>query len=186
MYNLVTSQSFEAAIMVVIIINVITMAMVYDDQPETWTAVFSMMNTVFTFVFIGEAVLKHIGLGCRGYWGDRWNVFDFIVVAGSIADMVLTFINTTVFRAFRVGRVAARLFRILRVTRVVRLAKAIEGLHRLIMTLMTSLPSLLNVGSLLMLLFFIYAVLGVFAFGEVVRQVCCRLAWLPRLPRASG
>lgn len=42
-----------------------------------------------------------------------------------------------------------------------------KGLQALIQTIMFSLPSLLNVFSLLMLIFFIFAVLGVFIFGNI-------------------
>ena len=37
----------------------------------------------------------------------------------------------------------------------------------MVYTLYLAVPSLVNVGSLLLLLFFIYAIIGVFLFGEV-------------------
>lgn len=121
-------------------------------------------------------------MGWSEYWSDSWNKFDFIVVTGSVFDLVLSLFNTSVLRAVRITRAFSRLFRLARVTRVLRLAKSIEGLRKLIMTLWAALPALFNVGSLLLLLFFIYAVLGVFLFGEVELQVrlalgCCVGLW---------
>jgi len=43
-----------------------------------------------------------------------------------------------------------------------------SGLRRLVYTLYLAIPSLGNVGSLLLLLFFIYAIVGVYLFGEIM------------------
>ena len=57
----------------------------------------------------------------------RWNQFDLVVVVGAVVDLIVTYLNTSLFRVFRVGRVIARIFRVLRVSRGIRLAKSIEG-----------------------------------------------------------
>lgn len=60
----------------------------------------------------------------------RWNQFDLVVVVGAVVDLIVTYLNTSLFRVFRVGRVIARIFRVLRVSRGIRLAKSIEGRAR--------------------------------------------------------
>ena len=169
-YKFAVNDDFDSFVLLLIVLNVGVLAASFDAEPEEWSRAQEVLNYTFTVSFAVEAVLKIIGMGWREYWSDRWNKFDFIVVTGSLFDLAVSLFNTSVLRAVRVTRAFSRLFRLVRVTRVLRLAKSIDGLRKLIMTLWAALPALLNVGSLLLLLFFIYAVLGVFLFGEVQLQ----------------
>lgn len=169
-FNFIRHPFFDSFIMFCILINVIMMASTYEGEPREWSLTIEGFNIFFTTIFIVEAALKIIGLGAVQYWDDKWNRFDFILVVGSLIDIMFNAINTSIFRVFRVGRILARVFRILRVSRVFRLFKALSGLRILTTTLIYSLPSLVNVGALLILLFFIYAILGVFIFAEVEEQ----------------
>lgn len=36
----------------------------------------------------------------QGYFGDPWNVFDFIIVIGSVVDVILSEVNVSVFRSW--------------------------------------------------------------------------------------
>ena len=65
------------------------------------------------------------------------------------------------------GPQLARVLRVLRVSRILRLIGKYKGLQALISTIQFSLPQLMNVFLLLLLIFFIYAVLGVFIFGDI-------------------
>ena len=40
-------------------------------------------NQIFTVIFILEALIKIIALG-RQYFKENWNIFDFIIIIGSI------------------------------------------------------------------------------------------------------
>lgn len=38
--------------------------------------------------------MLHLSLSLsQGYFGDPWNVFDFVIVVGSIVDVILSEIN---------------------------------------------------------------------------------------------
>jgi len=70
------------------------------------------INLFFAIIFIVEMILKMIGMGFKFYFLDPYNVFDCIIVASSIVDIVLTYSmvsgNTGIMsaiRAFRVIRV---------------------------------------------------------------------------------
>lgn len=45
-------------------------------------------NSVFTVVFLIEAILKFIAFG-MSYFNNAWNKFDFFVVSASIMDVIL-------------------------------------------------------------------------------------------------
>ena len=47
-------------------------------------------NVVFSIVFLLEAIFKLIAYGKR-YFNDYWNVFDFVIVLGSLIFIVLKY-----------------------------------------------------------------------------------------------
>lgn len=63
-----------------------------------------------------EAIIKLIGFG-RSFFRENWNIFDFVIVLGSILLLMFKFIfkidfsmSTQVIRALRIGRIF-KLFR---------------------------------------------------------------------------
>ena len=52
--------------------------------------VIEMINQVLTYIFIVEMVLKMVGMGLTGYFSERFNQFDCIIVMMSIVDIVVT------------------------------------------------------------------------------------------------
>lgn len=177
-FDVITAPWFDPLVMALIILNVCTMAATWTGEPAEWVLGRQVLNYVFTTLFAVEAALKIAALKWNEYRRDAWNKFDFTVVVGSLVDVAIVGIDLALRRggqsdggqaaeSFAAVRTAARVFKILRVLRVLRLARSVRGLRRIIATLRTSAPALANVGSLLLLLFFIYAVIGVFAFGQL-------------------
>ena len=71
------------------------------------------------------------------------------------------------------GTVSPSLLRVLRIFRIARLLRLVEfakGIRRLLWALMISLPALFNIGTLLFMVIFIYAIIGMSAFGHVKRE----------------
>ncbi len=104
-------------------------------------------------IFVVEAAIKLTAVAPRfgRYFGDGWNLFDFIVLA-------LAFLPETGDFAL-----IARLARLLR---VLRMATVLPQLRLIIATLIRSLPGLGNVMLLLSLLYYVYAVAGVHLFRD--------------------
>merc|ERR1719453_2195442 len=129
--------------MTIILLNMLVMAV-------TWKAMegmFEIVNLIFTWIFIVEFLVKHMGLGMKQYWRDIWNKLDGTIVLISVFSMALSLGSS------------AGLLRTLRVLRLVRLIKGVPGLRSLATTLYLSLPSLGNVGIMLLLTLYVYAVL---------------------------
>ena len=78
---------------------------------------FVVADSIFTILFLVEAIVKIRTLGWKEYWADGWNRFDFIITVlalPSLANLVIEgTIATNVLLAFRVLRVfkAFRLFK---------------------------------------------------------------------------
>ena len=95
-------------------------------------------------------------------------MFDFIVVIGSLLDILLNSLDQSSLKFLRVGPQLARVLRVLRVTRLLRLMNRLKGPQLLLQTVIFSANALVHVSFLLVILFFIYAILGVFLFSDVV------------------
>eukprot|EP00947_MAST-08B_sp_MAST-8B-sp1_P003925 g3925.t1 len=161
-YLLTHHDSFEITIMVFILLNTIIMAMTYFGQSDDYSMFLDIANYVFAFIFTIECGLKLTAL-CHLYFKDPWNVFDFLIVAGTNIGLVVQWSGggganvssiTTVVRTFRVGR-------------IFRLVKKAKRLRQLFNTLLLSFPALGNIGGLLFLVFFIFTVMGVQLFALV-------------------
>ncbi|XP_071569183.1 ca[2+]-channel protein alpha[[1]] subunit D isoform X5 [Temnothorax nylanderi] len=157
----VTSQPFEYTIFTLIMINTVTLAMKFYRQPDIYTNVLDVLNMIFTAVFALEFVFKLAAFRFKNYFGDAWNVFDFIIVLGSFIDIVYSEVNpgSTV--------ISINFFRLFRVMRLVKLLSRGEGIRTLLWTFIKSFQALPYVALLIIMLFFIYAVIGMQVFGKI-------------------
>jgi len=146
----------------VIIGNVLLMSIEYYEMPQSVSDILKLANLSFTGVFIGEAALKVVGLGWKGYWESWWNRFDLFIVVISCAEIALDL----VLGASQFNPTLLRVLRIFRATRLIRLLNASLGLQALLQTMTVALPKVLNVVVVMILLFYIYACAAVEMFGK--------------------
>ncbi|KAJ8360972.1 hypothetical protein SKAU_G00174970 [Synaphobranchus kaupii] len=92
-WYVVNSTGFEYIMFVLIMLNTVCLAVQHHGQSPLFNYVMDILNMVFTAVFTVEMVLKLIAFKPKGYFGDAWNVFDALVVCGSIVDIVLSEID---------------------------------------------------------------------------------------------
>nr|XP_015203636.1 PREDICTED: voltage-dependent L-type calcium channel subunit alpha-1D isoform X7 [Lepisosteus oculatus] len=162
-WYVVNSTGFEYIMFVLIMLNTLCLAMQHYGQSPLFNYAMDILNMVFTGVFTVEMVLKLIAFKPRGYFGDAWNVFDALVVIGSIVDIVLSEIDNTEDSS----RISITFFRLFRVMRLVKLLSRGEGIRTLLWTFIKSFQALPYVALLIAMLFFIYAVIGMQIFGKI-------------------
>lgn len=73
--------------------------------------VFSLIDGVFTILFLTEALYKIHIFSFEKYWSDSWNKFDFIITIASLPSLLSIFIH---------GNVAIRILLALRVARALK------------------------------------------------------------------
>lgn len=160
----VTSQPFEYTIFILIMINTITLAMKFYRQPEFYSEALDVLNMIFTAVFALEFIFKLAAFRFKNYFGDAWNVFDFIIVLGSFIDIVYSEVNMKANVDGNVSKsssiISINFFRLFRVMRLVKLLSRGEGIRTLLWTFIKSFQALPYVALLIVMLFFIYAVIG--------------------------
>ncbi|XP_072506806.1 sodium channel protein type 10 subunit alpha [Notamacropus eugenii] len=166
-FDIVTKQAFDVAIMVLICLNMVTMMVETDNQSDEKTRILNRINQFFVAVFTAECVLKMFALR-HYYFINGWNIFDLIVVILSVASLVFSgimkslegYFSPTLFRVIRLARIG----------RILRLIRAAKGIRTLLFALMMSLPALFNIGLLLFLVMFIYSIFGMANFAYVRRE----------------
>ncbi|XP_036058116.1 voltage-dependent L-type calcium channel subunit alpha-1S [Onychomys torridus] len=162
-WYVVTSSYFEYLMFALIMLNTICLGMQHYNQSEQMNHISDILNVAFTIIFTLEMVLKLIAFKPRGYFGDPWNVFDFLIVIGSIIDVILSEIDDPDESA----RISSAFFRLFRVMRLIKLLSRAEGVRTLLWTFIKSFQALPYVALLIVMLFFIYAVIGMQMFGKI-------------------
>ena len=89
LYKIAINPVFNYSITGVIVLNTVVMAIESYPEDPTIASVSSVLNLIFTFIFVVEMVIKMIGLGVRGYASDGFNVFDGTVVTISIVELII-------------------------------------------------------------------------------------------------
>ncbi|XP_020626974.1 voltage-dependent R-type calcium channel subunit alpha-1E-like isoform X3 [Orbicella faveolata] len=162
-WRIVDSSPFEFFIMILIALNTLILTMKFDDEPPLYREILDLFNTIFTFMFTGEAILKLFAFRTN-YFRDSWNVFDFIIVLGSLLDFALSRIQSDESDSMPFD---PSLFRLFRAARLIKLLRQGYTIRILLWTFLQSFKALPYVGMLIGLLFFIYAVIGMQMFGQI-------------------
>ncbi|XP_034393185.1 dihydropyridine-sensitive L-type skeletal muscle calcium channel subunit alpha-1-like [Cyclopterus lumpus] len=186
-WYIVTSCYFEYLMFFLIMLNTLCLGMQHCNQSDHVTKLSDTLNVIFTVLFTVEMILKLMAFKARGYFGDPWNVFDFVIVIGSVVDVILSEVDSALaasgglyclhgcaetnplqaIAASENASVSITFFRLFRVMRLVKLLNRSEGIRNLLWTFIKSFQALPHVALLIIMLFFIYAVIGMQIFGKV-------------------
>ena len=150
--RLVDSDGFQYGILGVIVLAALLVGLETSrNLVQRHGDLLHRLDALVLWIFVVEAALKMARHGRHWYryFGDTWNVFDFLIV-------VVCFLP--------IGGQYAAVLRLARVLRAMRLVTAVPKLQLLVGSLLKSIPSLVYVGLLLAMLFYVYAVMGIFMF----------------------
>ena len=138
--RLVTSDSFSHMATFLVLTNMALMCMPYHGMSDGYASKIERVSTTISLIFMLEMFLKLLGLGCIGYWSDKWNMLDGTIVSLSIFEMIMTALasGTGIKLSF------LRMLRLLRVLRVLRLMRSWHGLYRVISSFIKAMPQLFN------------------------------------------
>ncbi|XP_066283363.1 voltage-dependent L-type calcium channel subunit alpha-1D-like isoform X4 [Branchiostoma lanceolatum] len=161
-WYVVNSQTFEYTMFILIMLNTVSLAMKFHGQPTEYSEAMDYLNYFFTTVFTIECILKILAYKPKNYFLDAWNSFDFIIVLGSIVDILVSALSKPGAEVPSIN-----FFRLFRVMRLIKLLSRGEGIRTLLWTFIKSFQALPYVALLILMLFFIYAVVGMQMFGKI-------------------
>jgi voltage-gated sodium channel len=151
--KIVNHPFFSRFIITLILINSVIIGLeTYSSIYETYRQSFIFIDRIILWLFTIEIVLKLMAARFSiSFFKDKWNVFDFIIVASG---------------HLFVGSQFVTVLRILRVLRVFRTISVIPSLRRLVNALLLTIPSLGTILLLMGIVFYIFAVIGTVLFKE--------------------
>ncbi|EQD29829.1 membrane protein containing Ion transport domain protein, partial [mine drainage metagenome] len=119
-----------------------------------YSKVLYILNSLFTFLFLAEAIIKIIAMGflfnntkeTGPYLKNAWNVLDFTVVVASLVDFYFSVMGHSngKLKSLKALR-ALRVLRALRALRPLRMIARNDGLKLVVNALFASIPSMTNV-----------------------------------------
>jgi voltage-gated sodium channel len=150
--RLMYGNAFEFFVIAVIIANATALAILtYDNVSPEVVAVATVIDRVALIFYTVEVVLRIVSYGTKPwmFFRNPWNVFDFLIV------VLIPFLDG--------GTVIFRLVRLLRILRIFRF---LPEARILMLSMIKSVAPLASLGVLIGFLMFIYAMAGVYLFGE--------------------
>lgn len=145
-------NAFEIVVIAVIIANASALAILtYDGVAPGVVAVATAIDRAALVFYTVEVVLRIVSYGSKPwmFFRNPWNVFDFLIV------VLIPFLDG--------GTVIFRLVRLLRILRIFRF---LPEARILMLSMIKSVAPLASLGVLIGFLMFIYAMAGVYLFGE--------------------
>lgn len=148
------NKLFETFVIVVIVVSALVIGASTYDFPPGMLQFFTLMDWAVTLFFLAEIIVRMLADGSlRRFFGQGWNVFDFVIVVASLIPVEESQM--------------ALLGRLLRIFRVLRLVSIIPELRVLLNAFLSAIPRMGYVSLLMFIIFYIYAAMGSIFFAQI-------------------
>ncbi|CAB1336769.1 unnamed protein product, partial [Coregonus sp. 'balchen'] len=131
---------------------------VYIQQRKTIRTILEYADSVFTYIFILEMLLKWVAYGFHKYFTNAWCWLDFFIVDVSIISLVANALGYS-----DLGPIKS--LRTLRALRPLRALSRFEGMRVVVNALVGAIPSIMNVLLVCLIFWLIFSIMGVNLFA---------------------
>ncbi|XP_060591923.1 voltage-dependent calcium channel type A subunit alpha-1-like isoform X8 [Ruditapes philippinarum] len=154
----IKSQAFYWTVIILVLLNTLSVASEHYGQPQWHTQFLYITEFLFLGLFMMEMIIKMYGLGVRIYFQSSFNIFDCVVIVGSIFEVI--------WSEFKEGAsFGISTLRALRLLRIFKVTRYWSSLRNLVISLLHSMRSIISLLFLLFLFILIFALLGMQLFG---------------------
>ncbi|CAF1362403.1 unnamed protein product [Rotaria sp. Silwood1] len=162
-FDITQNQLFKKSSAILVLLNC---ALLYKPWKvkEQITQILALISSLFTFLFLIEAIMKCIALGFVGYWQSRSNRFDLLVTILGIGWIVLNFISISKIELQEFSNTFG--FTVI-ILRFFTIAGKHATLKMLMLTIIVSFFKSFFIILGMFLLMLVYAFAGVILFGCV-------------------
>ncbi|KAI6779097.1 Calcium-channel protein-like protein [Emericellopsis cladophorae] len=147
------------AVTVVLILHLLLLVVEYTGEPFWWTITRSVLFVAFSLVYLGNVIIRVLGLGWARYRKSSWDLFALFTVSGAlvcnIALVATSYGRDTVLQIHKFFLVAILLLIIPRN----------DALDQLFKTAAASLPVIGNLLATWLVLFLVFAIAFTQAFS---------------------
>lgn len=130
-----------------------------DVRPDT------ISTHIFITIFLIEAILRIFASGPREYWYRRWNQFDLLVLATSIAGLV-----TGYFKGHPFGWIIV--IRVLRLMRLFEFKRRYRDMWQTLTYVL--LKRFVGMTCVVMILYYFFAIVGMELLSDYDLRNCCQ------------
>jgi voltage-gated sodium channel len=149
-----SSKVFQGAVIFIIVVSALAIGAKTYDIPPVVEQSLQFLDNAITVFFLAEILLRFIvHPDKKRFFSNGWNVFDTIVVIGSLIPMA--------------DSEAVLLGRLLRIFRVLRLVSVVPELRFLIDSLLKAIPRMGYIALLMFIIFYIYGAIGSMIFAPI-------------------
>lgn len=152
----------EKKMMAIIVMNAVVIFFLYFPNFRH-NHVLNVLDLVFLLIFILEAIVKIREYGIKGYFGDRWNQFDFILVVLTLPSLV-----GGLFPLLQLNIIL--LLRLFRLFRLVKFIKFVPHIDMLMQGLARAIRASVLVLMALFCLDFILALFSCHFYGDIAPE----------------
>ncbi|XP_048110700.1 LOW QUALITY PROTEIN: sodium channel, voltage gated, type VIII, alpha subunit b [Alosa alosa] len=159
-YLIVEHNWFETLIIFMILLSSGALAFedVYIEQRKTIQIILAYADSVFTYIFILEMLLKWVAYGFQKYFTNAWCWLDFFIVDVSIITLIANALGYS-----DLGPIKS--LRTLRALRPLRALSRFEGMRVVVNALVGAIPSIMNVLLVCLIFWLIFSIMGVNLFA---------------------
>ena len=127
-----------------------------EEIDATHHSTLVLLNDLILYIFTAEVVLKMIAEVEYPYmyFADNWNIFDFVVVAGSYLPVAGSSV------------IILRLMRLMRLVRVLKLMRQFQNLQVIIEGATDGLTAACYISAIICIIYYFFAILGNVLFAE--------------------
>lgn len=122
---------------------------------------FELADTLFTLIFLFEAVSKISRYGWKGYWENGWNQFDFAVLVIALPSLASPFVEQTMATNVILVLRSMRLFKSFKMIRF------IPNIHKLLKGIRLAFKASLLVFIAFFVFLIIFSILSYAIFGNI-------------------
>ena len=171
MMEFVLCIQFDIMILVVIVLDICSMAFLSYKASASMMAVYSGANVFFTCIYASEAMAKLYAFHAHGYYQNSWNSFELFLVIISIWGIsleqpeILQIVDSRSFSGESIVPIL-RIFRAIRVIRLLHL-QIVSSLHTLVRALIPAANHIVQVFGALFVIYLIFGNSTVALFGHL-------------------
>ncbi|XP_045924804.1 sodium channel protein type 4 subunit alpha A [Micropterus dolomieu] len=159
-FTIVEHDWFETFIIFMILLSSGALAFedIHIERRRTIKIILEYADSVFTYVFIIEMLLKWIAYGFKTYFTNAWCWLDFFIVDISLISLVANWMGYS-----DLGPIKS--LRTLRALRPLRALSRFEGMRVVVNALVGAIPSIFNVLLVCLIFWLIFSIMGVNLFA---------------------
>ncbi|CAD8117020.1 unnamed protein product [Paramecium sonneborni] len=170
--NLITGKFMNLFMFSILLINCITIMMVYHSADSHYNHIINLINHLCTIVFTIWLILQAFALGINRFKDNPWRLYNTVVIILGVIDLLIDF-NWNWFKQYLHSTQLIPYYQLLRFMymlrnlKVIILFQGIQNLQRLVRVISFAFPFMFKILFILLIIMVVFAFYGTMLFGHI-------------------